>query len=264
MRSRLRPGLASRRRRGVSPCAARTAGSSSSASSIASLSSVTLQPNALAYQLRLAYTLRITSRSYAKEAAHATTRHRGQRTAQGVRHHAGTGRHLPHRPPRDRVRTPRPQWGGQDHHGQHPVHARRAGCRSRPRRRARRRSRGTRRPPAHLPHRSVRGGGRPAHRAGEPSDDGAPDPSTPTCHRAPRDRKSTRLNSSHVAISYAVFCSKKKQIAIGCTDRASKKSNDFSGLLEVNAIHSNNNRKTAISMIRTHVCIDVFTRTTMA
>src|SRR5690625_6165874 len=25
------------------------------------------------------------------------------------------------------------------------------------------------------------------------------------------DRKSTRLNSSHVAISYAVFCSKKKQ-----------------------------------------------------
>src|SRR5207253_9620416 len=27
---------------------------------------------------------------------------------------------------------------------------------------------------------------------------------------APRDRKSTRLNSSHVAISYAVFCLKKK------------------------------------------------------
>src|SRR5690625_7015077 len=26
---------------------------------------------------------------------------------------------------------------------------------------------------------------------------------------APRDRKSTRLNSSHVAISYAVFCLKK-------------------------------------------------------
>src|SRR5207253_5575263 len=29
---------------------------------------------------------------------------------------------------------------------------------------------------------------------------------------APRDRKSTRLNSSHVAISYAVFCLKKKNI----------------------------------------------------
>src|SRR5947207_9755442 len=28
--------------------------------------------------------------------------------------------------------------------------------------------------------------------------------------RAPRDRKSTRLNSSHTVISYAVFCLKKK------------------------------------------------------
>src|SRR5207253_6307576 len=28
-----------------------------------------------------------------------------------------------------------------------------------------------------------------------------------------RDRKSTRLNSSHVAISYAVFCLKKKRIS---------------------------------------------------
>src|SRR5437660_3039852 len=28
----------------------------------------------------------------------------------------------------------------------------------------------------------------------------------------PKDRKSTRLNSSHVAISYAVFCLKKKKI----------------------------------------------------
>src|SRR5690625_5698173 len=28
--------------------------------------------------------------------------------------------------------------------------------------------------------------------------------------RLPEDRKSTRLNSSHVAISYAVFCLKKK------------------------------------------------------
>src|SRR5439155_17844292 len=30
-------------------------------------------------------------------------------------------------------------------------------------------------------------------------------------HRLRRDRKSTRLNSSHVAISYAVFCLKKKK-----------------------------------------------------
>src|SRR5215510_15941083 len=35
----------------------------------------------------------------------------------------------------------------------------------------------------------------------------------PPCRNAPghRDRKSTRLNSSHVAISYAVFCLKKKK-----------------------------------------------------
>src|SRR5690606_41663406 len=30
-------------------------------------------------------------------------------------------------------------------------------------------------------------------------------------HRRARDRKSTRLNSSHVKISYAVFCLKKKK-----------------------------------------------------
>src|SRR6266705_3956474 len=30
-------------------------------------------------------------------------------------------------------------------------------------------------------------------------------------HHAPRDRKSTRLNSSHRTISYAVFCLKKKK-----------------------------------------------------
>src|SRR5690625_6965353 len=34
--------------------------------------------------------------------------------------------------------------------------------------------------------------------------------STPVSDRARADRKSTRLNSSHVAISYAVFCLKKK------------------------------------------------------
>src|SRR5690606_41755995 len=31
-------------------------------------------------------------------------------------------------------------------------------------------------------------------------------------HRPQRDRKSTRLNSSHVKISYAVFCLKKKNV----------------------------------------------------
>src|SRR5690606_41436730 len=35
--------------------------------------------------------------------------------------------------------------------------------------------------------------------------------------RARRDRKSTRLNSSHVKISYAVFCLKKKQTTTNTT-----------------------------------------------
>src|SRR5436309_10809443 len=35
--------------------------------------------------------------------------------------------------------------------------------------------------------------------------------SPPPGGRGPRDRKSTRLNSSHVKISYAVFCLKKKK-----------------------------------------------------
>src|SRR5699024_12015752 len=35
--------------------------------------------------------------------------------------------------------------------------------------------------------------------------------STTSCTSAPTDRKSTRLNSSHVSISYAVFCLKKKK-----------------------------------------------------
>src|SRR5437870_9393016 len=38
-----------------------------------------------------------------------------------------------------------------------------------------------------------------------------PAPSSTRPTREPGDRKSTRLNSSHVAISYAVFCLKKKK-----------------------------------------------------
>src|SRR5699024_12498764 len=34
---------------------------------------------------------------------------------------------------------------------------------------------------------------------------------TPAIEHQPLDRKSTRLNSSHVSISYAVFCLKKKK-----------------------------------------------------
>src|SRR5437868_8744562 len=35
------------------------------------------------------------------------------------------------------------------------------------------------------------------------------------------DRKSTRLNSSHVSISYAVFCLKKKTISVVVTEHVS-------------------------------------------
>src|SRR5690625_5937469 len=45
---------------------------------------------------------------------------------------------------------------------------------------------------------------------------GPPPEGTEGCHNdgdaSNKDRKSTRLNSSHVAISYAVFCLKKKKI----------------------------------------------------
>src|SRR5690625_6942724 len=37
------------------------------------------------------------------------------------------------------------------------------------------------------------------------------------CEGQYEDRKSTRLNSSHVAISYAVFCLKKKKSISACT-----------------------------------------------
>src|SRR5690606_41426041 len=40
---------------------------------------------------------------------------------------------------------------------------------------------------------------------------GGPAPDASEHAPTPRDRKSTRLNSSHVKISYAVFCLKKKK-----------------------------------------------------
>src|SRR3712207_8049242 len=43
---------------------------------------------------------------------------------------------------------------------------------------------------------------------------GAARPAQRAVRRGPRDRKSTRLNSSHANISYAVFCLKKKKTNI--------------------------------------------------
>src|SRR5690349_21863755 len=62
--------------------------------------------------------------------------------------------------------------------------------------------------------RSARRGGAPvqAARAAARGDSGPGDRrGRQRLARAPADRKSTRLNSSHVEISYAVFCLKKKK-----------------------------------------------------
>src|SRR5688572_31353490 len=47
---------------------------------------------------------------------------------------------------------------------------------------------------------------------------------------AAEDRKSTRLNSSHSQISYAVFCLKKKKKRIVGTDEDSKRTNNENNL----------------------------------
>src|SRR5438034_8586773 len=45
-------------------------------------------------------------------------------------------------------------------------------------------------------------------------------------HRKPEDRKSTRLNSSHTVISYAVFCLKKKKKKRKSTDKTNTSQRD--------------------------------------
>src|SRR5205814_9888311 len=55
----------------------------------------------------------------------------------------------------------------------------------------------------------------PSRRARATCTPDCPFPQTPARRRpslTPRDRKSTRLNSSHLGISYAVFCLKKKKM----------------------------------------------------
>src|SRR5439155_18879126 len=49
----------------------------------------------------------------------------------------------------------------------------------------------------------------------------------PAGRTSPLDRKSTRLNSSHVAISYAVFCLKKKKKPIMHSPSHSEQNADF-------------------------------------
>src|SRR5256885_13311716 len=47
------------------------------------------------------------------------------------------------------------------------------------------------------------------------------------CAKPPEDRKSTRLNSSHLVISYAVFCLKKKKTTHQRTGRQSQLSDNL-------------------------------------
>src|SRR5690606_41612222 len=47
--------------------------------------------------------------------------------------------------------------------------------------------------------------------ASQRTEDGPEDDAAPAARGEVEDRKSTRLNSSHVKISYAVFCLKKKK-----------------------------------------------------
>src|SRR5690242_21472294 len=49
------------------------------------------------------------------------------------------------------------------------------------------------------------------------------------------DRKSTRLNSSHMSISYAVFCLKKKRPARGCRDSCAGRRRPPSGSRDAGA-----------------------------
>src|SRR2546426_3550678 len=72
--------------------------------------------------------------------------------------------------------------------------------------------------------RSPRGARPLADRSGGVQRSGAPDPggagdeqAAPSAGRP--DRKSTRLNSSHLVISYAVFCLKKKNSSVSVTWR---------------------------------------------
>src|SRR3712207_8494001 len=59
----------------------------------------------------------------------------------------------------------------------------------------------------------------PAHQSGGQLRHHRPEP--PRLRKTQGDRKSTRLNSSHANISYAVFCLKKKQRSLSSNRRSS-------------------------------------------
>src|SRR5205807_4533485 len=64
-------------------------------------------------------------------------------------------------------------------------------------------------------------------RSAQPARAGQPALVAARSRRLPLDRKSTRLNSSHVVISYAVFCLKKKKNRVVNPDADDRKSADL-------------------------------------
>src|SRR5215475_13200862 len=71
-----------------------------------------------------------------------------------------------------------------------------------------------------------------------------------------RDRKSTRLNSSHVKISYAVFCLKKKKQPtatrpINATGSVSKSNGTFNRVSQTKADNPNAAAKDNVTVIST-------------
>src|SRR3989454_7520424 len=167
-------------------------------------------------------------------------RRRRLRRPPAHRHGAGD-REPPRRgQPRARLRGPRTRPELPDRAGRAPVlHAPRARAPPRRARRHGRRPAGERRDPRHRAHALLRGTGAGRPRTGHlllPPEARArargavvPGPLRPLARAPPRpperddprgrargiasvrDRKSTRLNSSHLVISYAVFCLKKKK-----------------------------------------------------
>src|SRR5687768_18147169 len=71
-----------------------------------------------------------------------------------------------------------------------------------------------------------RSDGRPDIAVGAPGESFGQGPSLTIQAGQDRDRKSTRLNSSHGYISYAVFCLKKKKNKKGQTDEANQSTNN--------------------------------------
>src|SRR5262245_65144875 len=63
------------------------------------------------------------------------------------------------------------------------------------------------------------------HRSSDATRGPARPPEEARCPSSTPDRKSTRLNSSHLGISYAVFCLKKKNVMT----KGKKRSSDLTG-----------------------------------